>query len=102
MYCKEMDILTDNSFEISCGIEMSSDEEDMDIDLQDELDTAEVEKICSLYEGIEDTAVPVSDVSESQQLIRLQNGCKTAWLSIKHSLLKNHQQQSYGYSISNI
>ena len=73
MYCKEMDILNDNSFEISCGIEMSSDEEDKDIDLQDKLDAAEVEKICSLYEGIEDKAIPVSDVAESQELIRLQN-----------------------------
>ena len=65
---KEMDILTDNSFEISCGIEMSADEADMD-----KLDTAEVEKISSLYEGIEDKATPVSDVAESQELIRLQN-----------------------------
>ena len=48
MYCKEMDILTDSSFEISCGIEMSSDEEDMDIDLQDKLDAAE-EKRSIIY-----------------------------------------------------
>ena len=42
MYRKEMDILTDNSFEFSCGIEMSSDEADMDLDIQDKLDAAEV------------------------------------------------------------
>ena len=54
MYSKEKDILTGNSFEISHGAEISLDEAVMDLDLQDKLDAAEVEKIRSLYEGIED------------------------------------------------
>ena len=56
MCCKEIDILIDISYEISCGNEMSSDEADMDLDLLDKLDPAEVEKICGLYERIEDKA----------------------------------------------
>ena len=72
MYRKEMDILTDNSFELSCGIEMPSDEADMDLDLQDKRYATEVEKVRSLYEEIQDKAILVSHVAESQELIRLQ------------------------------
>ena len=46
-----MDILTDNSFVTSCEIEMSPDEANMDLDLQDKLDATEVEKIRTLHEG---------------------------------------------------
>ena len=37
MHCIEMDILTDNSFETSCENEMSPDDVDTDLDLQDKL-----------------------------------------------------------------
>ena len=47
MYCIEMDILTDNSFETSCEIEISSDEAYIDLDLQDKLDATEIVKIRS-------------------------------------------------------
>ena len=69
-YCNEMDILL---FEASCNKEMPPDETGSDLDLQDKLDVTEVEKICSLYEGVKVKTMPVSDVAESQELIELQN-----------------------------
>ena len=45
---------------------MSPDEADMDLDLQDKLVTTEVEKFHSLYEGVEDKTIPVSNIAESQ------------------------------------
>ena len=75
MDCFEMDTSTpgNNPFETSCGKEMSSDVADNEIDLQDKLDITEVEKIHSLYEGVEDKTIPVSEISESQELIKLQD-----------------------------
>ena len=73
MYCIEMDTLANNSFETSCEKEMSPDEAGNDLDLQHKLDVTEVEKIRRLYEGVEDKIIPVSNVAESQELIKLQN-----------------------------
>ena len=50
MSCNEMDTL----IETSCGEETSPDEAGSDIDSQDKLDHTEVEKIHSLFEGVED------------------------------------------------
>ena len=72
MYFSEVDTLANNSFETS-DIEMSPDETYKNLDLQDKLDITEVEKIRSLYEGVEDKTIPVSSVTESQELLRLQN-----------------------------
>ena len=66
MHCNEVDILADNSFGTSCENKMSPDEADIDLDLQDKLVTAEVEKFHSLYEGVEDKTIPVSNIAESQ------------------------------------
>ena len=46
---------------------------EVDNDLQDVLDATEVDKICSLYEGIKDKHLPVSNIAESQELIKLEN-----------------------------
>jgi len=56
---------------------MPPDEAGSDLDLQDKLDVTEVEKICSLYEGVKVKTMPVSDVAESQELIKLQNCLRT-------------------------
>ena len=50
----------------SCENKMSPDEADMDLDLHDKLVATEVEKFHSLYEGVEDKTVPVSNIAESQ------------------------------------
>ena len=66
-------VLRWTSFETSCEKEMSPDEAGNDLDLQHKLDVTEVEKIRRLYEGVEDKTIPVSNVAESQELIKLQN-----------------------------
>ena len=40
----------------------------------DKLDVTEVDKICSLYEGIKDKLLSVSSIAESQELMKLESG----------------------------
>lgn len=47
----------DTVIETSCEEEMSPDEAGNDLDLQDKLDPTEVEKIHSLYKGVEDKTI---------------------------------------------
>ena len=45
---------------------------DTSISSEHKLEASEVQKIHDLYEGIQDKSVPVSDIAESKELIKLQ------------------------------
>ena len=65
------------------------------ISSEHKLDAGEIQKIHDLYEGIQDKSIQVSGIDESKELIKVEE----CYSSIKHYLLKNHEQLSYGCSI---
>ncbi len=66
------------------------------ISSEHKLDASEVQKIHVLYERIQDESVPVSDIAESKELIKLEK-CLLKYKAF--FLLKNPEQPSCGCSI---
>ncbi len=64
-------------------------------DLEDKLYGSDVEKIHDLFQGIRDKSIPVSNAANSQSW-------RSVYRSTRLCLLKDHQQQSCGYTTFNM